>query len=103
MPSWAQLGTQDAAAPLIEEIIFFHDLILVTLRFILSVVGLAILGLVKRGYVDKFLLEGQLIECAWTLIPAAVLVQIGVPSLLLLYMLDESFENSITVKAVGHQ
>ncbi len=35
--------------------------------------------------------------------PAAVLVQVAVPSLLLLYMLDEGVKGGLTLKVVGHQ
>lgn len=103
MPVWGQLASQDAASPLIEEIIFFHDFVIVVLGLILTIVGFVILALMKRIFVNKTLLEGQIIECAWTLIPAMILVLIGLPSLILLYMLDEAAQNSITVKAVGHQ
>ena len=49
------------------------------------------------------LLESQIIECIWTIIPAVILIQIAMPSLLLLYMLDESVDSSLTVKVLGHQ
>lgn len=49
------------------------------------------------------MLERQIIECIWTVIPAIVLVQIAIPSLLLLYMLDESIDSSLSLKVIGHQ
>jgi len=44
-----------------------------------------------------------MIECIWTIIPAAILIQIAIPSLLLLYILDESIDSSISIKVIGHQ
>jgi cytochrome c oxidase subunit 2 len=44
-----------------------------------------------------------MIERVWTIIPAIVLIQIAIPSLLLLYMLDESVDSALTVKVIGHQ
>ena len=53
--------------------------------------------------INKNLLEGQLVECVWTLIPGLILIQIALPSLTLLYLLDDSPEASVTIKALGHQ
>jgi heme/copper-type cytochrome/quinol oxidase subunit 2 len=39
----------------------------------------------------------------WTLTPAAILWAIGLPSLKLLYMMDEILDSDITVKAIGNQ
>jgi len=48
-------------------------------------------------------MESQVIECVWTIIPAVILIQIALPSLLLLYMLDEAVETSLSIKVLGHQ
>ena len=45
----------------------------------------------------------QIVEWVWTLIPAVLLLQIALPSLLLLYILDETVDRILTVKTVGHQ
>jgi len=58
----------------------------------------------KNSVVVKSLVNHNLGECLWTLYPAVVLFQIGVPSLTLLYILDETSINSqISLKAIGHQ
>lgn len=44
-----------------------------------------------------------LIEIIWTLIPSLILVLIAIPSLALLYVMDEVIDPAITLKAVGHQ
>jgi len=54
-------------------------------------------------YININLLESQIIECIWTIIPAIILIQIAIPSLLLLYILDESIDSSLTIKVLGHQ
>ncbi len=86
-----------------EEFLFFHDFAMTILAFILGLVGYMIgLSLVGRR-VFTGLLEGQTIEGLWTALPAVVLVQIAIPSLLLLYSLDESAERQLSLKALGHQ
>jgi cytochrome c oxidase subunit 2 len=54
-------------------------------------------------FTNMTFLEGQSIECAWTLIPALVLIQIAAPSLRLLYMLDECSKAQVTLKTIAHQ
>ncbi len=103
MMSWSQFGLQDAFSPIIEEFHYFHDFTNSILVFILFFVGFIIFSIGANKIVNKNLLEGQLIECVWTLIPGLILVQIALPSLTLLYLLDDSPERSIRIKAIGHQ
>lgn len=100
---WNQAGLQDGASPVMEEFIFFHDFAILVLIFIISVVGMVLISLLMGRFINLNLLEGQVIEFIWTLFPATILIQIAIPSLLLLYIIDERVHNSITVKTVGHQ
>ena len=103
MLQWNQFGLQDALSPVIEEFIFFHDYIIIILIYIISVVGYMLARLVRIPWLNRGLIEGQAIECAWTVAPAIVLIAIAVPSLILLYRLDERRRCALTLKAVGHQ
>ena len=58
--------------------------------------------ILNNKYININLLERQIIECIWTIIPAIILIQIAIPSLLL-YILEESIDSSLTVKVLGHQ
>lgn len=103
MSLWGQLGFQDAASPLIEELIFFHDHAIIILIMIISLVGYAALSLMLNKYTCRSLVEGQEIETIWTIVPAIILVFLALPSLRLLYLLDEVGNCSLTVKRIGHQ
>merc|ERR1712186_309920 len=92
----------DANSPIIEELIFLHDFINIILVFIIIFVGFIIVRILFNSFINKNLLERQIIECIWTIIPAVILIQIAIPSLLLLYMLDESIDSNLTIKAIGH-
>merc|ERR1712042_300913 len=98
-----QFGLQDANSPIIEELIFLHDFINIILIFIIRFVGYIIVRIIYNSYINIRLLERQVIECIGTIIPAVILIQIAIPSLLLLYILDESVDSSLTVKVLGHQ
>nr|QXM18099.1 cytochrome c oxidase subunit II [Babylonia zeylanica] len=103
MSLWGQLGFQDAASPLMEELIFFHDHGMMVLVMIISLVGYAALSLMLNKYSCRSLVEGQEIETIWTIIPAVILVFLALPSLRLLYLLDEVGNCSLTIKTIGHQ
>lgn len=103
MFQWNQFGFQDALSPVIEEFIFFHDYIILILLYILTVVGFMLARLATMPWINQGLIEGQLVECIWTVVPALILILIAVPSLMLLYSLDERRSCVLTIKAVGHQ
>ena len=47
--------------------------------------------------------HGSVLEIVWTVTPALLLVAIAFPSFKLLYLTDEVFSPSMTIKAAGHQ
>ena len=103
MITWSQWGLQDALSPVIEEFLFFNDFTMIVLSFITTFVIVIIISTIVNNYINLGFLEGQIIECVWTLIPAIVLIQIAVPSLTLLYLLDENQNTQISLKTIGHQ
>ena len=61
------------------------------------------MSLILNKYTCRSLVEGQEIETIWTIIPAVILVFLALPSLRLLYLLDEVGDCGLTVKTIGHQ
>lgn len=86
-----------------EELIYFHDHTLVILALIITVVFYALTSLLNNTFTNRFLLESQEIETAWTVIPIVILIFLALPSLRLLYLMDEINDPDITIKATGHQ
>lgn len=103
MFEWNQWGLQDAIRPVIEEYIYFHDYLIVVLTFIITGVSYYINGLVINQDYLRCLFERQLLEAIWTVLPALILVIVAVPSLSILYRLDNSDKTQITLKVLGHQ
>ncbi|BCX71403.1 cytochrome c oxidase subunit II (mitochondrion) [Penaeus japonicus] len=103
MATWGYLGLQDSASPLMEQLIFFHDHAMVVLILITTLVGYMMATLFFNTFTNRFLLEGQTIEIVWTVLPALILIFIALPSLRLLYLLDEVNNPSVTLKTIGHQ
>nr|UFZ13114.1 cytochrome c oxidase subunit II [Protohermes xanthodes] len=103
MATWSNLNLQDSASPLMEQLTFFHDHTLLILIMITMLVGYLMMTLFFNKFTNRLLLEGQTIEIIWTILPAITLIFIALPSLQLLYLLDEISDPSITFKAIGHQ
>nr|AID52320.1 cytochrome c oxidase subunit II [Rondotia menciana] len=103
MATWSNLNLQNSASPLMEQMIFFHDHTLIILIMITTLVSYLMMNLFFNKYINRFLLEGQMIELIWTILPAFTLIFIALPSLRLLYLLDELNNPLITLKSIGHQ
>nr|YP_009236680.1 cytochrome c oxidase subunit II [Telchinia circeis]AMJ17151.1 cytochrome c oxidase subunit II [Telchinia circeis] len=103
MATWSNFNYQNGASPLMEQIIFFHDHTLIILIMISILVTYLMISLFFNKYINRFLLEGQMIELIWTILPAITLIFIALPSLRLLYLLDELNNPIVTLKSIGHQ
>nr|WGO58018.1 cytochrome c oxidase subunit II [Rhabdoblattella disparis] len=103
MTTWANMNLQDSASPIMEQLIYFHDHALMIILMILMVVSYMMIILFNNKLTNRFLLEGQLIEVAWTIAPAIILIFIAIPSLRLLYLMDEINNPAVTLKTIGHQ
>nr|QRW36334.1 cytochrome c oxidase subunit 2 [Hydroporus kasyi] len=103
MATWSDLNLQNSASPLMEQLTFFHDHTLMILTMITLLVGYLMFALFFNMYINRFLLEGQTIEVIWTILPAIILIFIALPSLRLLYLLDEISNPWLSLKSIGHQ
>uniref|UniRef100_A9XWJ1 Cytochrome c oxidase subunit 2 n=2 Tax=Dicranomyia TaxID=58260 RepID=A9XWJ1_9DIPT len=103
MATWNNLNLQDSASPIMEQLSFFHDHALLIITMITILVGYLMTSLLFNKLTNRYLLSGQTIEVIWTILPAIVLIFIALPSLRLLYLMDEINTPSITLKTIGHQ
>nr|AHA82045.1 cytochrome c oxidase subunit II [Aegypius monachus] len=102
MANHSQLGFQDASSPIMEELVEFHDHALMVALAICSLV-LYLLALMLMEKLSSNSVDAQEIELIWTILPAIVLIMLALPSLQILYMMDEINEPDLTLKAIGHQ
>nr|BDI12956.1 cytochrome c oxidase subunit II [Abarenicola claparedi oceanica] len=103
MANWGQLMFQDAASPVMTQLIAFHDHAMLVLTLVTSIVGYALTTLLFNKLSCRTILEAQQIETIWTILPAVTLLFLALPSLRLLYLMDEVSHPSLTIKAIGHQ
>lgn len=99
---------QEAATPVMESIIWFHNV----LFWIITIITLFVLALLitvvvkfnaRANPVPSRTTHNTLIEIAWTLIPVLILVGIAVPSFRLLFQELDIPKADLTVKATGKQ
>lgn len=100
---WNILNFQNAVSYIILEFIFFHDRINTILIFIISIVGWVIVRILFNKITNLFLIENQKLESIWIIVPSLILIKIGVPSLYLLYITDDSVESSVSLKVNAQQ
>nr|AIY61908.1 cytochrome c oxidase subunit 2 [Aderitotermes sp. TB-2014] len=103
MTTWLNLTLQDSASPIMEQLIYFHDHALMIMLMIITTVFYTMISIIQNKQTSRFILEGQMIETVWTIAPAIILVFIAMPSLRLLYLMDEIHNPVLTLKTVGHQ
>ena len=118
-PAWAQdllgqptpggIGLQPAAAPLKHEAIFFHDVVLMP---IITIITLLVLGLLiwiairynkKANPVPAKWSHNTVIEIIWTVVPVLILVGISLFSFRLLFAYHDMPDPDLTVKVTGNQ
>uniref|UniRef100_UPI0031F435AF cytochrome c oxidase subunit II n=1 Tax=Yangiella montana TaxID=3141511 RepID=UPI0031F435AF len=103
MATWSNISFQDANSPTMEQLTFFHDHTMMLLTAIMITITYILVSMMTSKITNRFLLHGQTIELIWTVMPALVLMFIALPSLRILYMMDEMMKPAMTVKTIGHQ
>jgi cytochrome c oxidase subunit 2 len=99
---------QEAATPVMENITWFHNFLLILVTVITLFVA-ALLFIViakfnaKANPVPSRTSHNTLIEVAWTLIPVLILVCVAVPSFRLLFLELDVPKADLTIKATGKQ
>lgn len=58
----AQIGFQDAASPLMEELLYFHDHALLILTLVSVFVLYIIIAMLSTNLYDNYTLDAQMIE-----------------------------------------
>ena len=104
-----QLGSQDAATPMMQGIMDLHHDIFFFLILILVFVSWMLVRALwhfhyKTNPIPQRIVHGTTIEILRTIFPSIIPMFIAIPSFALLYSMDEVVvDPAITIKAIGHQ
>ena len=107
-PSPWQMGLQQSATPVMDEIVKFHNYLLYTIIAIAGFVLVLLLIVIVRfnaraNPTPSRTTHNTWLEIAWTVIPVAILVAIAIPSFKLLFLQLNTPAADLTVKATGNQ
>nr|YP_010585967.1 cytochrome c oxidase subunit II [Abaria herringbona]UZZ43703.1 cytochrome c oxidase subunit II [Abaria herringbona] len=103
MATWSNINLQNSMSPLMEQLMFFYDNIMFLLTIITIFILYAMIILFMNKLINSNLIENQFVEMIWTIIPSIFLINIALPSLQLIYMIDETNFPLITLKSISHQ
>jgi len=103
-----QMNLQDSASPVMDDIVWFHNLLLyIVVAITLFVLALLIIVMVrfnaKANPVPTKTTHNTLVEVAWTVIPVVILVVIAIPSFRILFVQLNIPQADLTIKAAGNQ
>jgi cytochrome c oxidase subunit II len=105
--SWA-LGLQEAGSPVMTNITWFHNFLLVLITaitiFVLALLVIVMIRFNARANPNPSrTTHNALIEVIWTIVPVVILLAIAVPSFRLLFLELDAPKADLTVKATGKQ
>lgn len=103
MAQWGQLTLQDAASPIITELINLHDHAMLVVTLVVSFVRYILTVIILSSYTSRKIIDADTLETVWTIIPALILIILALPSLRLLYLIDEIPQAQVVFKVIGHQ
>ena len=104
-----QLGSQDAATPMMQGIMdLHHDIFFFLILILVFVLRILVRALwhfhYKKNPIPQRIVHGTTIEILRTIFPSIIPMFIAIPSFALLYSMDEVVvDPAITIKAIGHQ
>jgi cytochrome c oxidase subunit 2 len=105
-PTPWQLGLQESATPVMDDVVWLHDFVLwIVTAIVIFVMALLLIIIVKfnarANPTPTRTTHNTLIEVAWTVIPVVILVVIALPSFRILFYQLNTPPADLTVKATG--
>jgi cytochrome c oxidase subunit 2 len=107
-PSPWELGFQQSATPVMDDVVWFHDFLLWVIAaialFVLVLLVIVMLRFNARANpVPSRTTHNTAIEVIWTVVPVLILVAVAVPSFRLLFYQLKIPPADVTVKVTGKQ
>nr|QDC34245.1 cytochrome c oxidase subunit II [Laodelphax striatellus] len=100
---WTKFYLPDAYSPTMEQLVYFHDHTMSIITSITILICILLNSILWNKLIDLNMNEHQMIETWWTILPTIVLFLIAIPSLKILYSMEELINPTISIKSMGHQ
>ncbi len=103
-----QMNFQRPVTPVGEDMVAFHDFLLILITLIATFVLILLIYVMvkfnaKANPTPSKTTHNALLEVVWTVVPIIILVVVAVPSFKLLYFQDVVPKSDMTIKAIGEQ
>ena len=104
-----QTGFQEAASPIMHQITWMHNSLIMPIITVITIFVAILLGIIvfkfnsKANPTPSRTTHHTMLEVAWTVIPILILVVIAIPSFRLLYFQRTVPPADITIKVIGNQ
>ena len=107
-PSDWQIGPQQSATPVMDDIVWFHNYLLVFITvialFVLALLTIVVVKFNARANpTPSRTTHNTVLEILWTLVPVMILLAIAIPSFKFLFFQLNTPPADLTVKATGKQ
>nr|AMB18830.1 cytochrome c oxidase subunit II [Myocoptes musculinus] len=103
MMSWMSLGFQDSSSLSMMQLSGFHDHTMVIMLGVLVLICYMFFFLFLNFKFYKNLSEGTFIEIIWSVVPAFLLIVLVIPSMKVLYYMEDIKVSDLSFKIVAHQ
>jgi len=107
-PKDGSIGFQEAATPVMEQLVHFHNVWLMTIITVITLFVMVLMAYIlfkfnhKRNPIPSKTSHNTAIEIVWTVVPVLILLVMVVPSMKLLYFQDVIPESEMTIKVTGN-
>nr|APZ75588.1 cytochrome c oxidase subunit 2 [Agenioideus sp. SJW-2017] len=103
MATWNMYSFQDPNSFISLMLIWLHDYNMMLLISTMLLISYFIFNLFYNKFTSRNILHGNMLEIIWTLLPMVVLFDMAIPSLKVLYYMENMQLFMYTVKSIGHQ
>lgn len=103
MTRWIIISFQDSCSFTIIELSLFHDYILSILIGIVVIITYILFYIIFNKNFYKNLSERTKIEIIWSVVPVFILIILVIPSIKVLYLIEDIKTPSLNFKIVAHQ
>nr|URW98574.1 cytochrome c oxidase subunit 2 [Pthirus gorillae] len=103
MPFWGQFTFQDGSSPVMAFVSNTYDLVCIVCVGVIALVAYVSLFFLLNKSWNYYFVGLESLETMWVILPSLALASLVLPSLHCLYLMDEIYSPSVTLKVIGHQ
>nr|AEX37729.1 cytochrome c oxidase subunit 2 [Pseudogarypus banksi] len=103
MTTFNDYSLQESESPMMIYMSQFNDHVTLIMTTISFTILLIMMGATFNKFIDKSQLINETLEIFWSSIPIIICIFIALPSITILYLMDNFQSPNITMKVIAHQ